>query len=215
MVIKNIEAHDLLIVPATSFKSSIKPLPVWALPLLQGDVPLVCRRGISKNPEEVLVGLRGPKRGERLAGVVLQSEIKKVIKPWEVYSEFFLDRISEDRLKLPVFKTLSQLKDSDILLSYKWGVGGSLGFELAFNEKAVKETSDIDLLIYRKEPFDKVEAFSLLKEITGIANNIDIQIVNSFGGFALKEFVKSDTVLMKTNTGPILTSQPWTKKLSY
>jgi hypothetical protein len=38
---------------------------------------------------------------------------------------------------------------------------------------------------------------------------LDIQIQTSKGGFSYKEWLKSKKVLLKTNTGPLLTDNPW------
>ena len=38
---------------------------------------------------------------------------------------------------------------------------------------------------------------------------IDVQISTPSGGFALREWLLRDAVLLKTNSGPVLTDKPW------
>ncbi len=52
----------------------------------------------------------------------------------------------------PVYQQFHAARN--ILSGCKWGIGGSLGFELSTGIPAVKETSDFDLLLYANSPIE-------------------------------------------------------------
>ena len=48
-----------------------------------------------------------------------------------------------------------------------------------------------------------------LQSFRNLLVGIDVQISTPSGGFALREWLLRDAVLLKTNSGPVLTDKPW------
>jgi phosphoribosyl-dephospho-CoA transferase len=89
----------------------------------------------------------------------------------------------------------------------KWGPTGSAGFELATGISTLSDSSDLDLLIDFPEFISVQSATLLLNKLKKIATvNLDIQMGTPTGGVALKEYVKSEDVLIKTFTVPVIQS---------
>ncbi|MBO4790273.1 MAG: hypothetical protein J5492_04590 [Oxalobacter sp.] len=51
----------------------------------------------------------------------------------------------------------------------------------------------------------------MTESITKLPCRADIQVETPLGAFSLKEWLREETgrVLLKTNTGPVLTAAPW------
>jgi len=201
-----IKPHDLLYI---NYKDLVKddPLPEWLDRHQVTDWAVVRRANVSD--ELIPVGLRGRNRNERFACWVNPSNIKKRVSPYELVNQNFLDGISKERQEqFEVFNTLKQLRK--LLSSYKWGVGGSLGYELVSQRPAVKQTSDIDVIIESVQPLSSHQKQELLNICQQLPNRADIQIITPYGGCSLLELCQNNQhILLKTLSGPKLVVNPW------
>ena len=91
----------------------------------------------------------------------------------------------------------------------KWGITGSCGFSLAWGCSVMRASSDLDLVVNASLPLDKDEMRDWLQSFRNLLVGIDVQISTPSGGFALREWLLRDAVLLKTNSGPVLTDKPW------
>lgn len=163
------------------------------------------RRGKPHNPSYLPVGLRGEKRQERFAFQAPCNMIKRTIHPWELITResFRFNEVAN----YPVYRSYQQARL--LLKYYSWGIGGSLGFELAAKQAAIKPTSDLDLLLYA-DTKEKLP-LELLEKQAAFFQQIDVQVITKQGGFALKEYLEhpSKKILVKTDEGPKLTTEIW------
>jgi phosphoribosyl-dephospho-CoA transferase len=151
------------------------------------------------------VGLRGEQRNQRFAFELAVELVVEVIQPWSL-----IEKDSFRHSKIMNFSAYQAYLQARMLLSgTKWGVGGSLGFELATNQPAVKETSDFDLLLYAKEPAEL--PLKVIQQHLEFFQPLDMQVITKKGGFALKEYLQhpDKKILLKTINGPILTNELW------
>jgi phosphoribosyl-dephospho-CoA transferase len=96
-------------------------------------------------------------------------------------------------------------------LSNDWGPGGSVGYELASCASVVTRESDLDLVISAPGRFDRDFAQDLLKKIARAPAEVDVRVETPWCGFSLEEYArgKSGKLLVRTATGPLLTTAPW------
>lgn len=196
-----LNAHDIVVF---DIKNIEKQELIDELSLSQ-KVFGVVRRSIVDSPDLVPIGLRGKNRNQRYSQEVSIEAIEKVIHPWELVNtkSFREKEISE----YSVYQ--EYLKAKGILADSKWGIGGSLGFELASEIAAVKETSDFDLLIFTNSESEL--PINIIKKNSSFFEKLDTQIVSQRGGFSLKEYLHNPEkkILLKTNRGPKLTKEIW------
>ncbi|APX72343.1 malonate decarboxylase holo-ACP synthase [Companilactobacillus allii] len=200
--------HNLIKIDPKGFLSE-NEIPDWVIDSLEKTPLVIVRRGeIIDN--KVPVGVRGVKREQRFAGFILIDSVIDVLTPQSLVNNSW-DKLSEDRFELPAIKALDQV--SKILKDYNFGIGGSVGFELASGQATAKMTSDLDLIWYESTRLSHEEAFKLLKKLNQFGVHADFQVVHGQKGFSLEEFVNSssDTILVKTANGPILSNDPWSE----
>lgn len=204
------QPHDLLFLKnKKAFQTTNhKTMPKWADKVLDNSLAVVVRRGHSKT-EEVLVGLRGTKKNERLAGVVATQNISKSISPEIIATQKLWENLSLERLALKPFQTIMKLPF--IMNEYQWGIGGSCGFEIITGIQTVTDLSDVDLIIRGLKYLSYKKSCALLELVNSFGVHIDIQIINGLNSFSLEElcFNPKRSILVKTGDGPILTKTPW------
>ncbi|WP_165005667.1 MULTISPECIES: malonate decarboxylase holo-ACP synthase [unclassified Enterococcus] len=196
-----IQAHDVVIFDKQVIEQ--QTLPEWLI--LSEKMYGTVRRALPKDPSQLGIGLRGFARNQRLALEIPMQAVQKVVHPWEI-----IDQESFRQSEIAQFPVYQQYHVARELLSgYKWGVGGSLGFELTTGIQAVKETSDFDLLIYADSPIGLPNA--AIQSHPDFFEQFDTQVITSKGGFALKEYLRlpDKKILLKTAAGPELTREIW------
>ena len=111
---------------------------------------------------------------------------------------------------LPALRTLAELAPTLDESGLAWGPTGSVGFQLASGLPVLRMASDLDLLVRAPAPLG-AEQLSLLQALgNGAGCRLDVQIDTGHGGFALAEWLRGGaSVLLKTDRGPVLTSDPW------
>lgn len=188
------------------------PLPSWAKDSLSESKTVVVRRGLIKN-ELIPVGIRGYERKQRFACYLNIAAIKKQYHPQYFIQHKRWKNLPNDRQKLPPFEALQKI--APLLSNYQWGIGGSLGYEMATGVKMVKNTrehvSDLDLLLYNVSTLKRRQAQELLQKINQYDVHADVQVVKGQNGFSLEEYAsnRSKKTLVKTATGPLLVADPW------
>ena len=203
-----VEPHDLLKI--SSINDLITDgLPKWAQDIFPDSLTVVVRRSEIVDGK-IPVGIRGIKREQRFAAFVLDSDVKEVITPYQLVSEKAWQNISDERKMLPAVKALPAV--AKILQEYKWGISGSVGFELATKTNSAKMTSDLDLVWKPNGLISREGARNLLKKLNQFGVHADLQVIQGNNGFSLEEYSQSkSTIMMKTLSDPILVKDPWNK----
>jgi phosphoribosyl-dephospho-CoA transferase len=94
-------------------------------------------------------------------------------------------------------------------LGLAWGPVGGAGFWLASGLPVLRPTSDLDLLVRAPDPLAPATVAALAALQRDAACRIDIQVDTGRGGFALMEYARGGMVMLKTDCGPQLSSDPW------
>ena len=201
-------AHDLLWVkPRASFKT--QDLPTWVGASWTVEVPVVVRRDFSE-AGLIPVGIRGTTRAERFATWIDPQDVARCLSPEDIVTGVRqMVHLPFDGMK-PV-QALRRLLEAPWAKAFDWGVTGSCAFALATGIPVMHDDSDLDLLVRCPEPLPKAAFRSVTESITKLPCRADIQVETPLGAFSLKEWLREETgrVLLKTNTGPVLTAAPW------
>lgn len=194
-------AHDIVLIDNQALADLV--LPDW---LQQREkMYATVRRGIPQSPQHILVGFRGTKREQRFGTEILSKYVMATIHPWQLIAkESFRQK---DIADYPVYRQYREAQR--LLCDCQWGVGGSLRFELASDQTAIKVTSDLDLLLYADSATQL--PLQLIQDNKDFFNNLDIQVITKKGGFSLKEYLRNPQkkLLLKTDEGPKLTNEIW------
>ena len=194
-------AHDLLFPRRPDAFRADGPRPDWLDPV----APLVVRREATADGT-IPVGARGLARNERCKGYLAPDDVARIVTP------FALARSLTDRASaagLPCIDALLVLAPRLDALDVDWGPAGGAGYWLACGLPVLRPTSDLDLVVRlaRRPAAPVLSALSALAD--GQPCRIDIQIDTGAGGFALAEFQRGGRVLLKTDAGPRLVTDPW------
>lgn len=202
--------HDLLLVKLTTIEEACIAEPAWVRPALTKYPWVVARRAIALE-DRIAVGVRGQERQQRWGGFMRKDQIAKVIAPWLLRS----DLSHPSRLSLPAMQSLCFLEIELASFCNGWGPGGSVGYELASRAPVVAQQSDLDLVISVPDRFDRDIAQDLLKKIARAPAKVDVRVETTWCGFSLEEYAhgNSEKLLVRTATGPVLTTDPWSKSM--
>jgi|ERR1700722_4119028 len=201
-----LHVHDLILLRTESAVTSAEGDP--ACPRLHSNQLLwvVVRRGRISDGW-IPVGVRGAQRHERCAGFTRLSEVIEIRRP----DQLRLTLANDARRALQAFRTLSYLESQLAGLNMSWGPGGSVGYELASGIPAVRDSSDLDFILFAPEKLDMTDAQDLWRTISRAPGKVDALVETSFCGFSLEEFVTTSPgkILLRSNDGRILGSNPW------
>lgn len=198
-----LEPHDLLIIDA-KYVIAHSPIPAWAVDSLEATPFVVVRRAHAPKGLAA-IGIRGKERNERFAAFLPEEYVVKQIKP-------------EDLAEKKIWKSVRSTMYSSLELaaeifnhySFRWGPGGSVGFELATGVETVTLESDLDLIVRAPEPFQVKKAQYIMEELNKCPVKVDVQVETLAGAFSLMEYTRGQgPVLLKTKYGPKLSSIPW------
>jgi phosphoribosyl-dephospho-CoA transferase len=210
--------HDLLWIEDVKALKTLTPLPSWACADRLLRAPVVVRREQVADPRLVPVGLRGKTRSERLAAYLERDAVARCFKP-EMLVDYAAAYIEEQRSRLRAFEALAVLAPSLDATGLPWGPTGGVGFQLASRLPVVGENSDLDLLLRSHAPLSAAQMLRLRLISSSQICRIDIQIDTGHGAFSFSEWAnvnaqwakRDGRVLLKTDTGPVLTTDPWCK----
>lgn len=181
--------------------------PAWARAALGGHVPVVVRRAPAE-PGWVAVGIRGAAREQRHATWMRLSEISQMINPEAVARAGRWRQHGQPQW--PALQALEQLAQQLDALGLNWGVTGSLGFELASGIAAAHPDSDLDLSLRAPQHLPREWARTLCRLLDEAPGRVDLQLETPHGAVALREWAgEAPRVLLKTQNGPLLVSNPW------
>jgi phosphoribosyl-dephospho-CoA transferase len=205
-MVDTLHVHDLILLRTESAVISTQGDP--ACPYLnpnQRPWVVVCRGRISDGL--IPVGVRGSHRHERCAGFTRLSEVLETRRP----DQLRLLLAEDSRRTLRAFRTLSYLESRLVGLDMSWGPGGSVGYELASGIPAVRDGSDLDLILFAPKKLKITEAQDLWHMISSAQGKVDALVETPFCGFSLEEFVTTSPrkILLRTSDGRILGSNPW------
>ncbi|MBB6143116.1 phosphoribosyl-dephospho-CoA transferase [Silvibacterium bohemicum] len=201
-----LHVHDLILLrtePAVTFPEG-EPACAYLNP---NQRPWVVVRRERISDGLLPVGMRGSERNERCAGFTRWSEVLETRRP----DELRLLLAADSRRTLLAFQTLAYLECRLAGLDENWGPGGSVGFELASGIPAVREGSDLDLILFAPKKLEITEAQNLWRIISSAPGKVDALIETPFCGFSLQEFVTASPrkMLLRTSDGRVLGSDPW------
>lgn len=169
--------------------------------------PVVVRR--AKHNPLIPVGIRGSKKTQRLACWVNRQDIIKTMSAIEIAKQQqWLRQYAQHPLQQ--FKALQNIELIFSQLNLSWGLCGSLGFELATGLVVANGNSDIDLIVYMLDKQESEKLVLLWKMLQKLPFKADLQIETPIGAIALYEWMnKPEKIMVKTNLGPILCTDPW------
>jgi phosphoribosyl-dephospho-CoA transferase len=208
-MVGTLHVHDLILLGTESAVASAEGERVC--PSLNPIRPWVVVRRGRISDKLIPVGVRGAQRHERCAGFTGVSEVLEARRP----DQLRLLLADDSRRALQAFRSLSYLESHLVGLPMIWGPGGSVGYELASGVAAVRDSSDLDLILFAPKKLDMAEAQDLWRMISSAPGKVDVLVETLFCGFSLEEFVTTSprTILLRTSDGRILGSNPW--NLSY
>ncbi|MTD27708.1 malonate decarboxylase holo-ACP synthase [Erwinia sorbitola] len=196
--------HDLIWIAAAEAIEG--DLPDWVTSQWRRALPLVVRRD-SDDHGRIPVGVRGLRRDQRAAGWVAPQHILRRLPP-EALSE-------TERLLASPFVSQQPVQAAIQLAQQRWwwpwGITGSVGYALATEVPVLHDSSDLDLLIRCPLPVAELELRRWQQFTRQLPCRVDTQIEVPAGAFALNEWLRDGRVLLKTNTGPRITTQPWSE----
>lgn len=206
MNLKAFLPHDLLFLrPQTLLPDEA---PAWAQDSIEEGLPCVVRRD-SFSLEKIPVGFRGTKRSQRYGSFISSQDVLKKFSPEDAVELLLTTELKSPQLDyLKDFSEFIQTNEN-LKNSVRWGISGSFGFSLAVGKQYFRDTSDIDLVVRANNEEELNRLASLKSWILTPKFQLDIQIQTSKGGFSYKEWLRTNKVLLKTNTGPLLTDNPW------
>lgn len=176
--------------------------PQWCVEVLSLGHPVVVRRALV-GVDQVAVGVRGRSRDQRYAAVMKLSDIQRRVQPEQLVSV-------TGAHDWPALHALRQIQPVMSALGLPWGVVGSAGFELASGVSALRQDSDLDLILRTPQFFDRQAAADLINALEGTACRIDLQLQTPLGAVALREWAgTSRQVLLKAADGARLVCNPW------
>ena len=208
---QRIQVHDLLEVDAERLLAAAelhegRP-PGWVGACIHSTPFVHVRRGIESDTA-LPVGVRGASRAQRWATVCHTAFIRSVTSPAQLLSS----QIPAARAaSIPALQSLRQLATLWADLSFCWGPGGSIGFELLTGRPVATAESDLDVVIYAPRRIAKKEAAHLCNLATNLPGTVDIRVETSKCGFSLREYASISTkkILLRTPCGEILGEDPW------
>lgn len=202
-------AHDLLWLSDRAELSTAEPPPPWLDAVLRPHRPLVVRRAPRLESGLVPVGIRGAGREQRCAAWVPATQIVRVVHPEHIATQAGW----RHHPRLPEIPTLQALDGLKRLLDgtgFAWGITGSIGFELASGVVAMRDSSDLDLIIRMPCALSAPAAQALLEQLQTPRCRVDVQLETPHGAVALAEWARgSRQVLLKSAHGPWLVADPW------
>ena len=202
--------HDLVWVAAGALDAEA---PAWARRVIAAGEPVVVRRA-PRETDRVPVGVRGRDRGQRYGTWIDSNAIRDHKTPETVAleaarSDFF--RCAQS--SIPAIRLLSDAAKLLDAQGWRWGVIGAVAYQLVSGRAVCRAASDLDLLVRAAWPLSRVNAAAFNNRLAALPTRCDVQIETPAGGVALAEWASAAReVLVKSDAGPYLTVDPWSKR---
>jgi phosphoribosyl-dephospho-CoA transferase len=187
------------------------PVPPWVEGVLTRIPWVVVRRGHVRDGL-FPVGVRGLMRSQRFAAFVAVTDIVDRVSPEALaVSGCVIEQRRRDAV--PALAALARVVDLLMRRRYRWGPGGSVGFEIATGIAMTKASSDLDLILRQDHRLEPNKAIELLNELTKAAAPapIDAILETPSGGVSLADLAAMPgQLLVRTPNGARLFADPWT-----
>ena len=202
--------HDLIRLRAPSALAVDAPVPAWVERVLRLAPWVVVRRGYVHDGM-MPVGVRGRARQQRFAAFVALAEIAECLPPEDL--AVLADTVGQQRKDaVPALGVLERVAPILTRRGYRWGPGGSVGFELATGVATATSSSDLDLILHqdcRLEPNELGDLRAVLAEAAAPAR-IDVMLETPGGGVSLADLAaRPAKVLVRAPDGARLAADPW------
>jgi len=190
---------------------NIATAPPWVKQSILAAPYVVVRREQGPSAplaDNIAIGVRGEGREMRWADTISPNCVAAVIPPVHLR---LTSKVRAERVqKIPALGHLLRLQQKWRADERAWGPGGSVGFELASGRQTATVTSDLDIIVFAPEPFDKPYAANLLQSAQEISPQIDILIETPGFAFSLAEYAtsKNTSILLRGPEGPYM-GEPW------
>ncbi len=206
---RHFQPHDLLwAVDAVSFTSQ-DTFPDWSSSEWLSSAPAVVRREKVVDRDYLPVGLRGVTREQRHKAYLRWQGVARWVTP-EMLSQAAVLEHARSLVRFAAIDTLLTIAPRLDALHLAWGPTGSVGFTLASGIVVLRAASDLDLLVRAPDMLDSHTIKALCAMESHASCRLDIQIDTGHGAFSVAEWARGERrVLLKTDTGPLLTHAPW------
>jgi phosphoribosyl-dephospho-CoA transferase len=203
--------HDLIRLREPFALKAHAPVPEWVELALRQTPWAVVRRGHIRDGM-MPVGVRGPARQQRFGAFLEVVDIADQVMPEELTNPRY---VSERKPKAAVQALVALDRVAPILVQrgYRWGPGGSVGFEIATGVTIATFSSDLDLILRQDQRLEPCQAIDLLADLAEAAMpaRVDVMLETPHGGVSLADLVTMPRqVLVRTPDGARLAADPWT-----
>jgi phosphoribosyl-dephospho-CoA transferase len=211
--------HDLIRLRAPTAVTANGPAPSWVEAVLKQTPWVVVRRGRIQ-AGAIPIGVRGLTRAQRFAAWLASADVAERRSPEELWDRVenrpalgltcALERTRTEAI--PALAALARVASLLLHRGYRWGPGGSVGFELATGVATATASSDLDVILRQAQRLELDEARALQAALAEAAApaRIDTLLETPRGGVALADLAAAPTrVLVRTPDGPYLAADPW------
>jgi phosphoribosyl-dephospho-CoA transferase len=217
-IVAPVSTHDLIRLREPIAVKLDGPASSWAEPTLRRTPWVVVRRGRIRDGW-LPVGVRGATRAQRCAAWLSVADIAETRSPEELWDGLANHptclahaRESTETEAVPAVAALRRVAPLLARLGYRWGPGGSVGFELATAVATATASSDLDIILrqpLRLDP-DKARVLQVALAEAAAPARIDALLETPHGGVALTDLAAAPArVLVRTPDGPCLAADPW------
>ncbi len=195
---KDMRAHDLLRISNAAAFTDLPTFPEWARESLRAHPFVVVRRALAPDGF-VPVGIRGPERNQRFAALLPADAIEQRIAPEDLSArKHWID----SAVPTPHFEALQSVAEAARRNALIWGPIGSAGFQLATKARALRPTSDLDILVRFSSRFSTATLRSFQWSLLNAPIPVDVSLEADARAAALDEYLKSPhRLLIKTPNG--------------
>ncbi|HLY52298.1 MAG TPA: malonate decarboxylase holo-ACP synthase [Steroidobacteraceae bacterium] len=202
--------HTLVRIAGARSLEGAGVVPSWAWAALR-RAPWVVVRRVAMRDGLIPVGVRGPRRSERLAAWLHPEAVLECLTPPELAARRAW-RLLPRRGRLPALAMLEKVETimRDRRLAGAWGPCGGVAFELASGVATVTAQSDLDLMVRADAALARAAAAELASALSRLAVRVDVLLEFPHGALALAEYGGACTpLLLRTREGPRLVHDPW------
>ena len=156
-------------------------------------------------PGQIPVGIRGPTRALRWATYIPQAGVAGVRTPESL-------RHVGDWAAIPDVAAMRTLRALTVSLNRggtAWGPTGSAGFSLATGHVAVRQASDLDLLLRCPARPARAWLDGVARLFAAQEARVDGQVETPAGVAHLDDLRHGGPSLVRTCAGPVLCADPW------
>ncbi len=144
--------HDLIRPLEPIALTADAPAPSWLGPALERAPWVVIRRGPVWDGM-IPVGARGSARHQRFAAFLSVAEIAERLSPEDLGDSRYAIELKR-RDAVPALAALARVAPILACRGFRWGPGGSVGFEIATGVATATASSDLDLILRHERPLE-------------------------------------------------------------